>query len=576
MSSPPPTTTTQPRAPDSPEMDTAAGMLDNYRRQRPPATNGNLYGNEDDDDCWPGVDFAKFWRVWLCTKALAILTVIGFTIYAIKRDEKDGRQSLASFPSHHGVDDRALERVTNMTYTGEMDLTRSMRGSFLVFDANLNGPPRRMRMISTNSISEVKSGKLDTRGDSVGLHAVDSVQRENTTDVALSAEPATSSDADVIRHADLFAAFSNVADLLSQGKKKEDKPQKADEKKQKLRSRHCIICLEPWAVGSNISVLACGHAYHAESVSWIISVPLAFYKWDLAVKEEEREARRAFMETASNLGDTIKTNWQYAINGAIIMSSYYISHGPGNEFPYEAFSNFTNSKEFFTFLTKSIVLGVYRNVPPSERRVWETRMLQAPACSADRIKKSARVNGVVTVDNFSPALYPVILISDIANPLNRAALGSNSYADTLERRPLIEYMQRTGDNGTTGRVWLTRSAAPSAGILTMVPIFRDTSTSSRQLTRNLTSEIVAVAFSSVECQDVFNTAFGSNRIAFPENYDVFLFDVDGRVNNTFLSHFSKVSHELYDNFTLSQNISEADVRRNPYDLWYSEDISTAN
>ncbi|KAJ3104231.1 hypothetical protein HDU96_008997 [Phlyctochytrium bullatum] len=130
-------------------------------------------------------------------------------------------------------------------------------------------------------------------------------------------------------------------------------------------SKAAVVAI-PWLLNN--------YGWVALAASWIISVPLAFYKWNLATNEESRESMRAFSELADNVIDTAVTSWNYMTSGSLIMASFYMANHAVDRIPFEQFSNFTNTREYFTFLTKSIVLGVYKNVSYAERDFFERRM----------------------------------------------------------------------------------------------------------------------------------------------------------------------------------------------------------
>ncbi|KAJ3103055.1 hypothetical protein HDU97_010411 [Phlyctochytrium planicorne] len=310
-------------------------------------------------------------------------------------------------------------------------------------------------------------------------------------------------------------------------------------------------------------------------ISCMISIPLAFYKWNLAFKEEEREARRSFGDISDNIARIVKKNWEASVSGSTTGASFYFSQSFGGSYLFnEAWQNFTNTQEFFTLLSKNIAVGLYQGILPEERAAWEDRYFKTygPNLGSNSTFTiyTKLANGTKVKENPNAEIFATSMMSNIQNPSNLAAIGYNIYSEKLQRGPAIDKMKASGSYAVTGRTQLTRSVTPAAGVVIMTPIFMNTTT--KAITRNKTDRLFAIAFTSFETQEVLKVAMQSYTIS--DYIDVFLFDTDGYENNTFLAHYSNQDVQQYDNYTLAVNLAEKNVLDAPYDVMYTEEIYT--
>ncbi|KAJ3083373.1 hypothetical protein HDU99_010455 [Rhizoclosmatium hyalinum] len=77
------------------------------------------------------------------------------------------------------------------------------------------------------------------------------------------------------------------------------------------------------------------------------------------------------------------------------------------------------------------------------------------------------------------------------------------------------------------------------------------------LTKNPTGFLYGASFSAITCSDIINYALASKNV--PDFVDVFIFDVNGRVNKTYLTHYSTTFSQKFDNYTNFADLSEHDI-----------------
>ncbi|KAJ3114957.1 hypothetical protein HDU96_001398 [Phlyctochytrium bullatum] len=326
------------------------------------------------------------------------------------------------------------------------------------------------------------------------------------------------------------------------------------------------------AAAATLPWLLNNYGWVALSASWIISLPLAVYKWNLAHKQEEQEALRTFAELADSIIDAAIVAWNFASSGSLMMASFYLSQHP-NVLPASAFANYTNSKEYFTYLNRGVILGLYRNITAANRAWWEEELGKAygPTMGSNTtLGIYNRTSSGNVRDSLAQQLFVTVLISDVE--ANRVSLGFNAYG-AADRRRCIDAMLRTGVPCTTERMQLARSASLTPGVVTMAPLF--SLPGGAAMSRERTGELAAVAFTSCECRQV--VANGMAGLTFPDWADFFLWDMDGAANQSFLAHYSRSTHEVYDNYTLAMYLTESAVRSSAgFEFVQSRDFNLTN
>ncbi|KAJ3104230.1 hypothetical protein HDU96_008996 [Phlyctochytrium bullatum] len=296
----------------------------------------------------------------------------------------------------------------------------------------------------------------------------------------------------------------------------------------------------------------------ALGASLLISIPMALYKWKISIEAELTEGKRAFNEISLTARD---------VCGFIDI----------DDLPAKQLSNFTNSRDGYT--AANINLGLYKNVSFDQRAYWERKLLATYGPnigSRTNFSIYERSTGVSRRDEISTQLFPVIMISslDVATPSVIASIGFNAYSDPKDRRAFIEYVAATGLTKTSGRLQLTSSTQPTAGVLMVVPIFRAPAGAGVKVTSVRTAELDAVAWSACEVQNVLTGAM--QRLVFPTEVQVSVWDNDGAPGSNFLAYWSLNPDRVMTNYTAVSSWSKSQMLARGYDTYIDYQLDVGN
>ncbi|KAJ3113360.1 hypothetical protein HDU96_003496 [Phlyctochytrium bullatum] len=233
----------------------------------------------------------------------------------------------------------------------------------------------------------------------------------------------------------------------------------------------------------------------ALAASLVISIPLAFYKWKFAIESEYTEGRRAFQEVAVTARDVCKQTLHLQL-----MKCSYVDI---DDLPWQQLANFTSTRDG-GFRADNVSFGLYKNISFDQRDMWEQKLLRAE-----------RLTGVPRRDVISKQLFPVVLISNLdeAPPTVFLSMGFNAYSDPKDRRAFIEYVAATGLPKTSGRLQLTSSIEPTAGVLMVVPLFKSEGGEKPTVTSLKTASLDSVAWAGIEVQRLLTGSWSIQVVA---------------------------------------------------------------
>ncbi|KAJ3190687.1 hypothetical protein HK101_008462 [Irineochytrium annulatum] len=303
--------------------------------------------------------------------------------------------------------------------------------------------------------------------------------------------------------------------------------------------------------------------------SCCISVPLAFYKWQLALGDESTLAHYGFTGTASDLAQLVNNAWKFAFVAPSMVADFYISMN--GTFKESTFETFSNPLGYFSLLNKDITVSVYQHVTPDTMAHWQETMFETYGGnfgSNTTFSFYKKVNGSVKViDTTSPDFYILTNISNDTNASNRASIGFNGYSDRIARGPLMDLVGATGEPAGSSRSVLTHSVTPASAVVQFAPVFKDKNGMLSKVKTN-GSELYAVGSCGIDVQQTLADALAL--YVQSAHIHVFLIDDDAVPGASFLGHYSLQPHPIFDNYTLSSNLTLDDAMAIlPYDFIYS-------
>ncbi|KAJ1552265.1 hypothetical protein HK405_011998, partial [Cladochytrium tenue] len=298
------------------------------------------------------------------------------------------------------------------------------------------------------------------------------------------------------------------------------------------------------------------HATVGVLCSLVISIPLAVFKYQLALNDEGALALTSFNGVAESLVQTVENAFQAGRYGPSMVAAYYMT--ANGTITQSQWSALTYYGGYFSVISSNFLSFVYQHVTADTLASWRQFML-------DHTKDSS---GAEVIDTTRTDFYYVSHITNMTQ--NKAVLGYMASTDEQHRRPLIETVATSGAPACSNRLTLATSNVAQSAVIVLAPIFRNES--SGALTKTRTGSMVAAAGVGLPVQDVLTTALSLYYVN--PNIDIFLLDEGANsTGSQYLGHYSPTYNatlDLYNNF---MNFTESDVLALPYDYRYIADIS---
>ncbi|KAI9326371.1 hypothetical protein DFJ73DRAFT_965214 [Zopfochytrium polystomum] len=257
-------------------------------------------------------------------------------------------------------------------------------------------------------------------------------------------------------------------------------------------------------------------------LSLVISLPLAWYKYALARKNEHDIAVEAFASAAQTVVLTLQKSFEFASIAPLLLADFSIT-APG-PLSSRQFQQFTDATGYFSSIASGFSVGLYQHATSETVGYWRRYMFENHGGNfGDK-------NGTVSVINNSRAdFFFVHHILGEEQQSNKGNLGYIPTSDTQQRGPLLERLRKTGRADMSGRVTLVGSATPT-GVIMAAPIFREGAVGTGvgggggggRFTNQWTPDMDAVATTRADVAAMMAASLGS--LELNELLHVFVFD----------------------------------------------------
>ncbi|KAI8617109.1 hypothetical protein BC830DRAFT_135954 [Chytriomyces sp. MP71] len=260
------------------------------------------------------------------------------------------------------------------------------------------------------------------------------------------------------------------------------------------------------------------------AISLTITIPMTYYKWDIAYADEEALAKQSFAGTAVNMIQTLHSSWQYASIGSIVMAD--VITGMEGNITERLYQRMSDSEGYFGLLGNNSVVGIYEYITLEERAKTEMMMFKDYGSNFGSHTTfnfwEKFPNGTKRIAPERPFYFVLTYVSNDKSPLVNKSLGFNGYSETVARKPLFDIMFNTSTIAVTVRTQLSYLSYPMSGIIFFAPIYFDPW--NKSLTRTFTGRenFRYVSISSVDCNLIVQTALSG--LLIPDKFHVFLFD----------------------------------------------------
>ncbi|KAJ3144873.1 hypothetical protein HK101_002580 [Irineochytrium annulatum] len=290
--------------------------------------------------------------------------------------------------------------------------------------------------------------------------------------------------------------------------------------------------------------------------SLTVSIPLAFYKWNLATQDETELASNGLQFTGQNLAQNVIAAWKMSVMGPVMEADLHIAYI--NAFGY--YSNTSNAmlerrmtqdyldpNGYFAMTGQTSATTIVQKVTPETRQYWERSMFETYGGNLGSKTNftfwKLTANGTVVPDD-SDLIYSFTFVTEDDLYVNNHV-------------------------AVTSRVILVTNSNP--GVVVFVPIFVDLTQNPPVLTKKKTDHLEALAGGGMDTKAITSNTLSS--LSIDPRIGVFLFDMDGDPGSTFLAHYSSVPDPVYDNVTFMLGQSIDYVMSQPNDYIYTESFA---